>query len=138
MNPYWVANGRSTLFPRPEPVRLMIKHMEKARDRFLGLKPEMYKYYREQEEENILLRKMKEDKAVLDLVIARLDDPEISFKPEEFDEVITDKFIRSKVFYKMSDMIEAIDRKTKQVHPATRKLLLSRLNRYSKAGIFTR
>ena len=85
MNPYWVTNGRCTLYKRPEPTRLMITHMERARDKFLGLKPEMYKYYREQEEENILLRKIKEDKAVLDLVIARLDDPQVEFKPEEFD-----------------------------------------------------
>ena len=138
MNPAWVANGRCTLYPKPVPDVQQLHYRRAEKDRWIGYTSELYKIAREQEEEDILLRKMKEDRAVLDLLINRIDDQSLDFKPEDFEEVISDKFIRSKVFYKLSDLLDAVEKKTKQVHPGTRKLLISRLEKYSREGIFSK
>ena len=73
MNPHWVQSGRSFTYPRPVNPQQISDRMFRKRERWLGFRSQMYKIAREQEEENILLRRIKEDKAVLGMVLDKLD-----------------------------------------------------------------
>jgi hypothetical protein len=73
MNPSWVTSGRCTLYEVPEKGEQLTKRMLENKDRWRKMNPEMYALARQQEEENLLLRKIKEDQAVIDLAIKRLD-----------------------------------------------------------------
>ena len=86
MNPHWIQNGRCTLYSTPEKGVIITKRMRENKDRWRYMKQEQYELAREQEEENLLLRKIKEDRAVLDIAIKRLDARDL--KPSEIlDEV---------------------------------------------------
>lgn len=73
MNPSWIPNGRSTLYAKPEKGVHITQRMLENKDRWRHMSPEMYSIAREQLEENLLLRKIKEDQAVIDLAIKKLD-----------------------------------------------------------------
>lgn len=73
LNPSWIPNGRSTLYATPEKGVNITSRMLENKDQWRTMHPEMYALMREQLEENLLLRKIKEDQAVLELAIKRLD-----------------------------------------------------------------
>lgn len=94
MNPSWIPNGRSTLYRVPEKGESITKRMLENKDKWRFMQPELYSLAREQEEENLLLRKIKEDQAVLDLAIRRLDSKELN--PSEILDNVRSGYSRSK------------------------------------------
>lgn len=77
MNPNWVPNGRSFTYPKEVKADVFTGKMMRKRDRWLGFRTPLYTLAREQEEENILLRRIKQDKAVLDIVLNQADKEEL-------------------------------------------------------------
>lgn len=73
LNPHWVQSGRSFTYPRPVNSQMISDRMFRKRERWIGFRSPLYTIAREQEEENILLRRIKEDKAVLSLVLDKMD-----------------------------------------------------------------
>lgn len=78
MNLPWIAHGRCTLYSKPEGGAAISKKMFINKEKWFNMKPELYAIAREQEEENILLRKMKEERAVLEHAIQKLDEKDLN------------------------------------------------------------
>lgn len=97
MNHSWIRNGRCTLYKAPEKGVQILKEMTINRDKWFRMKPELYKLAREQEEENLLLRKIKEDQAVLDFAINRLDAEDLD--PSEVLDNVFEFDCRSTIFW---------------------------------------
>lgn len=89
MNHSWIANGRCTLYKTPEKGVVITKEMLVNKDKWRLMRPELYQIAREQEEENMLLRKIKEDQVVLDFAISRLEADDLD--PAEILDNVADK-----------------------------------------------
>lgn len=96
MNHSWIANGRCTLYKSPERGVNITKEMLVNKDKWFLMRPELYQIAREQEEENMLLRKIKEDQVVLDFAISRLDADDLD--PAEILDNVIDYDIRLTIF----------------------------------------
>ena len=82
------------------------------------------------------MRKIKEDKAVLNMAITKPDLSELKLEDMESDE--EDDYVRSRIFYRLQDMLDELDSQTEFVSPAKKKLILHKINKLSEKGIFTR
>ena len=133
MNAPWVNYGRCYNYKTKTKSETIARRFKIARERLPNMNPAVYKMAREQEEENIIMRRIKEDKAVLDLLLNRLDEEDI--KPEEIFSEDENEFVRSKMFYRLKDMLEEIDNKVNVLNPATRKLIIHKMNKLSEVGI---
>jgi hypothetical protein len=94
MNPHWIRSGirnltigRCTLYPTPPKKGFILKRILKSRFMKQDLRSPMYNLVRQQEEENIVLRKMKEDKAIIDNLLKQPDNEQI--KPEDFQSEVS-------------------------------------------------
>lgn len=133
MNAPWINYGRSYNYKTKTRADSIANNIRTARAKLPSLMPEVYKLAREQEEENIIFRRIKEDKAALDLLLTRIDEEDL--KPEEIFSEDETEFIRSKMFYRLKDMLDEIDNKVNVLNPATRKLIIHKMNRLSRVGI---
>lgn len=131
-----IRSGRTTLYAKPETGKEVAQRVLDHRDRWVGMRQPLYNEARKQEEENILLRKIKEDKAVLDLALAKATDEALDVNEIDSDE--DDVFMRSQCFYKLNDLLDHLDAQEEFVNPARKKLIMHKLNKLSRRDLISR